>query len=277
MKTENKNKQYNSVSAVTVCEIELSHAADNAAKNRPTGNIKYHSAVNTSKARDSILQWELIHFAAATGMADIVQQQLDAGVRPDGKHSASCGCISCSTNPAPLALAAYAGHVNVMKILLAAGADVNHSYYCGNNSLTWAAVNGHTEAVRLLLDVPELDVMRTLNCNRWSVLHLAAAAGLTKELKELIATGEYDVNAVDKENRTPLHWAAHNGHADAVRVLLAVEGIKANVQDLQFTTPFAEAVAHGYPEIANMLNPFWIEQNKESTTVTYKYAKLCLA
>ena len=38
------------------------------------------------------------------------------------------------------------------------------------------------------------------------------------------------VNGLDKAGSIPLHWAAHGGHIEAMKILLAVHNIQIDVQ-----------------------------------------------
>ncbi|MBR2145314.1 MAG: ankyrin repeat domain-containing protein, partial [Akkermansia sp.] len=59
----------------------------------------------------------------------------------------------------PLYQAAWDGHAEVVKLLLAApGIDVNKANKYGSTPLYWAARFGHAEVVKLLLAVPGIDV-----------------------------------------------------------------------------------------------------------------------
>ena len=49
--------------------------------------------------------------------------------------------------------AAFGGHVEVVRFLVANGADINaQDAYYGRTVLTWAAWVGHVEVVRLLIE-----------------------------------------------------------------------------------------------------------------------------
>lgn len=68
-----------------------------------------------------------------------------------------------------------------------------------------------------------LKLTKTTWLNRlgWTPLHRAAA--LTREGRQLdkalLESGYVDINSRDALGRTPLHWLAENGEADAIRLL----------------------------------------------------------
>ncbi len=65
----------------------------------------------------------------------------------------------------PLTLAAWRGHTECVKLLLAApGIDVNLADQYGGSPLCLAAENGHTECVKLLLAAPGIDVIADQYC-----------------------------------------------------------------------------------------------------------------
>ncbi|WP_082941418.1 MULTISPECIES: ankyrin repeat domain-containing protein [unclassified Wolbachia] len=70
-------------------------------------------------------------------------------------------------------------------------------------------------------------------------LHTLAKLGdeLLSNVNDLLAGGA-DVNAMDKSEKTPLHYAAKNGHVKIVQVLLKADGINVNAVDEDGKTPF---------------------------------------
>ena len=50
------------------------------------------------------------------------------------------------------------GNVEILKVLLNAGANVNHEDEAGSNALTFACQEGHVEFVRMLVELGKVDV-----------------------------------------------------------------------------------------------------------------------
>ncbi len=149
------------------------------------------------------------------------------------------------------------------------GADLDARDRWGRTALAWAAYNGHTGAVRILLGAgatlrekweggrrkPSALRQRMFG-NRWSTaLHLATDAvvsgrggeGGREVLALLLARrGELgiDVNACDAEGRTALHDAVAGGSAWAARQLLGA-GADVYARDGEGRTPLEHGVRAG--------------------------------
>jgi len=100
--------------------------------------------------------------------------------------------------------AAADGNIEVVKQLLAAGANVNAKNKWGGTPLHWAARGGHKEIVELL--IAKGANVNAKNDEDGTPLHLAADRGHT-EVVELLITKGADVNAKDDEGETPLDQA----------------------------------------------------------------------
>lgn len=74
-----------------------------------------------------------------------------------------------------------------------------------------------------------------------SPLHLCCQWGLTKVLQTLIDHGA-NVNAIDCDNKTPLHIAIDNQHDEIITILLYHPSIDLKIRDKQGNTPFASAL-----------------------------------
>jgi ankyrin repeat protein len=63
-----------------------------------------------------------------------------------------------------------------------------------------------------------------------------------------------NINLVNHQGMTPLHYASECGHEDAVRALIrANEAIDVNARDLKGKTPLCLAVERGFDRIVELL------------------------
>ncbi|KAL4965267.1 ankyrin repeat-containing domain protein [Aspergillus stella-maris] len=109
----------------------------------------------------------------------------------------------------PMLHAAQLGQAEVLAQLFARGCQIHYSNTPRQRTLlSWAAGNGHADAVRVLL-----------------------------------ANGA-DIHSVDIMGRTALHWAAAQGQAETARVLLEA-GAQVYAFDHSSTTPYLLAISNG--------------------------------
>ena len=108
------------------------------------------------------------------------------------------------------------GHLDILKALIAAGADKDKTGDNGNTPLIYAAGNGHVECVKALLAV------------------------------------KADVNKASTCGATPLIWASRNGHVEIVKLLLAA-GAKKDKIDTYGDTALTYATKRGHHEIVQLL------------------------
>ena len=175
--------------------------------------------------------------------------------------------------------AARFGAIERTKNLIKAGADVNAKDNMGWTALHWAAENGHTEIVNLLLvnkapidanydgvtalhwavENGHTEIVNLLLVNRAKVdakydgvtaLHIAAMNGRTKIVEALIEAGA-DVNEKIRDEVTALHWAAEDGNTEIVNLLLA-NGAKIHA-NCDGVTALHFAVEDGNTEIVEAL------------------------
>ena len=117
-----------------------------------------------------------------------------------------------------LCLSTESGDVQVLQMLLAAGADVNAPNQAGHYALGSAAAHGKADYVRMLL-AAGADV-NTTDVNGDTALLNAAWAKNPEPLQLLLAAGA-QVNIVNKKGETALMRAAFVGNAPHVAALLA--------------------------------------------------------
>ena len=117
----------------------------------------------------------------------------------------------------PLHYAAYQGRTEMLKILIKAKVKVNSVDEHNNTPLHAAVSFGNIENVKLLIDAnSEIDVP---NDKMMTPLHLAARLGRIEIIKALIKA-KANIEAVDACGDTPLFNAVFYGHINAVKLLI---------------------------------------------------------
>ncbi|MCG8340138.1 MAG: ankyrin repeat domain-containing protein [Cytophagales bacterium] len=186
--------------------------------------------------------------------------------------------IESNQGMSPLQLAAENGHLNVVKVLVENGAEIDARDCPRRTSLQLAAENGHLNVVRFLLENNAvvarddgsllqvaagcLDILRLLlakGADQEAIgqdgmrpLGRAAREGRVEVVRCLLAKGADKKAQDDKEGGTPLHWAAGGGHGEVVQLL--VEN-NANVDILakDASTPLHWAAGGGHIEVVQLL------------------------
>ncbi len=123
------------------------------------------------------------------------------------------GCIS----PQNIWNAADEGNIEEVKQHLASGIDVNAKNQFGATPLHYAAKQGHTNLVALLITTEGADTNAEAY-DKSTPLHSAVISGYKEVAEQLIANGA-DVNAKGYEGSTPLDNAIEFKHSDTVDLL----------------------------------------------------------
>ncbi|KAA8646822.1 Ankyrin-2 [Aspergillus tanneri] len=145
--------------------------------------------------------------------------------------------------------AAMNGHVEVLRLLLDKPADLNIPNNSGMTLLNSAAESGHLEVVRLLLD-RGADITVT-NSSGWTPLNSAADSGHLEVVRLLLDRGA-DLTVTNSSGWTPLFAAAFSGHLEVVRHLLDKEA-DLTVPTNDGWTPLRVAVDNGHLEVVRLL------------------------
>lgn len=157
-----------------------------------------------------ITQRDLI-MAARDGDSEAISHLIEVRADPNGVIDVlSLGSMS------PLYMAAGADERNVAKTLLDLGADVSLSVGVHGQPIHRASELGHTQMIRQLVAAGADVNARGENANT----PLMSATDRPDTVRELLALGA-DVNAVTHDGVTPLWFACGDLELDSVRLLLA--------------------------------------------------------
>lgn len=170
--------------------------------------------------------------------------------------------------------AAKTGNVEVMQNLIGK-VDINAlSSKPGppRTALLWATTRGHANIVKLLLQVPGINV-NLLNESGQTALMIAAQQGyenIVKLLLQIPAVGAGAINAQDILGYTALMRASCNGHANVVKILLHTRGIKINIRNTQTisqVSALSMAIECNYPAVEKLIKDRINELISETITL----------
>ena len=119
-----------------------------------------------------------------------------------------------------LMIAAENGHLDVMQLLLKAGADKDSATAGGATALMLAAQNGHSEVVRVLLEAgADKEAATTAEPAGQTALFAASLNGHLEVVRLLLEAGA-DKDAATTDGQTALFAASLNHDPDVLRLLL---------------------------------------------------------
>ncbi|KAK8792494.1 hypothetical protein WA588_004989, partial [Blastocystis sp. NMH] len=94
-------------------------------------------------------------------------------------------------------------------------------------------------------------------------IHTLCYSGDCEAVMDLIENGT-DINILDDDRRTPLHWASASKNTELVRYLLSIPTIQVNAQDESGYTPLMCAVSAGREETVSLLLAAGADVNMEN-------------
>ena len=112
--------------------------------------------------------------------------------------------------------AAQKGDIDIVRILLDNGANINFINNHGRTVLMLASIEGYLNIVNLLLDMGAL--INLQNNYGITALMFASIYGNTDIVKLLLDNGA-NIDIVNNEGNTALRWASRRGYTDIVEIL----------------------------------------------------------
>ena len=149
-----------------------------------------------------------LHYSARKGCYDSIKFFTDIGTDIKLKTNNGMNCLH---------IAAHHDHLNLCKIL------INKNYFDGQISandgctaLHYFAINGRYELIKFLADMgADINLKNNLGLN---CLHIAALYGHLNLSKELINKHNTDVKIGDLGGSTALHYSAKNGSYELINL-----------------------------------------------------------
>ena len=154
-------------------------------------------------------RYTALHSAVIEGHSDVVQVLIDAGADIEAKDY---------DRRSPLLVASALGNLGIVKMLFEAGAGVCVTHMDSDTCLTLAAHHGHTETVRYLAGLPEVDINHK-GKDRDTALHKAVYKGHSKMVQVLIDAGA-DIEVTGDFGRSPLLVASTLGNLRIAKMLV---------------------------------------------------------
>uniref|UniRef100_A0A8C3XUY9 K Homology domain-containing protein n=1 Tax=Chelydra serpentina TaxID=8475 RepID=A0A8C3XUY9_CHESE len=155
--------------------------------------------------------------------------------------------LGCST---PLMEAAQEGHLELVKYLLASGANVHATTATGDTALTYACENGHTDVADVLLQAGA-DLEHESEGGRTPLMK-AARAGHLCTVQFLISKGANVNRATANNDHTVVSLACAGGHLAVVELLLA-HGADPTHRLKDGSTMLIEAAKGGHTNVVSYL------------------------
>lgn len=183
--------------------------------------------------------WTAIYSASRAGHAKIVQCLLEAKAKIRGKD-----LVSAVTN----------SRIEVVKILLSAGLSASDPKHV---PLAFAALPGNRDQIVDAIEVLKIvvaagaDINALSKSDRRTTLGMASAHGLYELIPEIIKLGG-EVNKLDADGQTALHAAADNGHVNIVKLLLKA-GADMTIKDNRGETALDLAKEYEHEEVVALL------------------------
>ncbi|KAK2771388.1 ankyrin repeat domain-containing protein 28 [Colletotrichum kahawae] len=149
-----------------------------------------------------------------------------------------------------LSWAAEQGWPEIVKAALELGSQIDYEDKLGRTPLSYAAKHGRVDVVRILMKSHALPMVPDLF--KRTPLSYAAAGGHVPVMGALLDDPRVTIRESDENADSALHWAAKEGHEDAIKLLLKRKA-PIDVVNKKGHTPLIVALLRRRTEIANCL------------------------
>ncbi|XP_035283154.1 ankyrin repeat and SOCS box protein 15-like [Anguilla anguilla] len=197
--------------------------------------------------------WLPLHMAAAQPMAQVLRIVLDASYELTLEEKTIEGDTA-------MTLAAQAGLVENVSLLLEKGASPNNTNDKNESPLLLAVTLGSYDMVVMLIMNGAL--VEQICLKKWTAMHEAAKVGCSDILMLLLRNGG-QITQTTGHGVTPLGIAAENGHADVMEIIIK-EGGDVNAQAYNGESVLYDAAGSGNPDCIDLLLQYGASPNVPS-------------
>lgn len=253
--------------AITRGDLEAVEALVGADSSLPLEEDKYDEVMESVDSPAGMAMapviGTLLHIASKYGRVQAAKTLLDGGSEVNHMET-----VHWHEAPAdhrtPLYLAVWSGNLDMVKLLVESGAQVN--LVCGpcgapKRPLEEAAYNGFTDIARTLLEAKAEVEGKELN-----LLMARAIQGQNAETLELLIQRKAAVNRGPDEGEAPLHMAARLSCPDIAKLLIA-HGAVPSADEGDALLSIASSAKAQWEEFVSMApsgpERDWREQNQE--------------
>ena len=168
----------------------------------------------------------------------------------------------------PLHYVCKSGALNMVKMLVRGGAGVRDTNDKGRTCLHVAARCGHTETVRYLVGLPEVELNHQDSEDKDTALHLAVCAVQTDVVQVLIDAGA-DIDTQNDYGCSPLHTACESGELYIVKMLVRAGAEVRATNDIGCTCLIIAACSGRTEFVRYLVGLPEVELNHQNVTNNY--------
>lgn len=208
--------------------------------NRIATELSNNSNIEVETYANNLLLW-----ASTEGNANIVRRLIERNTHLD-INIANCDKMT------PLALASMNGHLEVVRLLVGAGAKIELPDRKGQTALHHSAKMGHSDVVEFLAGFSDPNIRDRF---KWTPFMTASSMNHVDVMKRLVKCGastdgerKCDIDAINGSGKTALMIAAERHNFDAVRYIFHC-GADVNIENVEKQSVFhIIAGNHSIPE-----------------------------
>ncbi|OLP79399.1 Ankyrin repeat domain-containing protein 50, partial [Symbiodinium microadriaticum] len=241
--------------------IRMLDTASEAAKTGD-GEVRFHGSEASPGMLTVLVQIETVHANSGSmaerfglhcdlwryGYVETARHLLQAGVDKDHyRHYSGTECHEGGRTA--LARATTRGRIELVRLLIDAGASKDTRDEYRRTALTCAASKSHTGIFRLLLEAGADKHVRDVD-GKSALVHAASRGNA--EIARLLVEAGAAKNVRDVDGKSALVHAASRGNAEIARLLVEAGAAK-NVRDVDGKSALVHAASRGNAEIARLL------------------------